>query len=253
MSSICSFDVGTRHLCFCIINKETEQIEAWENIDLGQDYPTETLIVELQKFPQIWDCETILIERQPALNPKMKSFSNEMKMFLTIRKIDYKKNCDIRFYSSKYKVDFFEKDFEFPIEIYNTKNGKKMSNYMKTKKEGLYLMTHFVSNQQNPDTTTFYLGNTQMCKRDLADSFLQGLSFIRRIKHKKSTITARKPSTRQKKYKKFSKSNLKYIWKIEYNNNENVFDDFINDYGESIKREYGFNYEIEQVKMEILT
>ena len=112
MTRVCSFDVGIRHLAFCIINRETEIIENWENIDLGEDYPTENLIIELQKFPQIWDCETILIEKQVRMNPRMNSFSNELKMFLTIRKVDYKKNCDIRFYSSKYKVDFFEKDFE---------------------------------------------------------------------------------------------------------------------------------------------
>lgn len=251
--SVCSFDVGTRHLCFCIINKETEQIEEWENVDLGQDFPTENLITELQKFPQIWDCETILIEKQPRLNPRMNSFSNELKMFLTIRKVDYKKNCDIRFYSSKYKVDFFGKDFDFPPEIYKTKSGKKMSNYMKTKKEGLCLMKQLIHNQHNPDTITFYLGNTQMCKRDLADSFLQGLSFIRRTKTKRSTITARKPTTRQKKYKKFSKSNLKYIWRTDYAKNERLFDEFVNDYGDSIRREFGFNYELEQVKIEILS
>lgn len=250
--SICSFDVGTRHLCFCILNRETEQIEEWENIDLGEDYPTENLIVELGNFPQIWGCETILIERQPRMNPKMNSFSNELKMFLTIRKVDYKKNCDIRFYSSKYKVDFFEKDFEFPPEIYKTKSRKAMSSYMKTKKEGLYLMKQLIHNQIDPDVITFYLGNKELNKRDLADSFLQGLSFIRRTKKKRSTITARKPTTRQKKYKKFSKSNLKYIWRTDYANNERVFDEFVNDYGDSIRREFGFNYDIEQVRIEIL-
>jgi len=251
--TVCSFDVGTRHLCFCIINLETEQIEEWENVDLGTDYPTENLILELQKFPQIWDCETILIERQPSLNPAMKSFSNELKMFLTIRKVDYEKNCDIRFYSSKYKTDFFGKEFDFPSEIYKTKSGKKMSNYMKTKKEGLYLMKQLIHNQKNEDTITFYLGNTQMCKRDLADSFLQGLSFIRRTRKRVSTITARKPTTRQKKHKKFSKSNLKFIWRTDYANKDMLFENFITDYQDSVRREFGFNYNLEQVKIEILT
>lgn len=251
MSSICSFDVGTRHLAFCIINKETEIIEEWENIDLGQDFPTENLIIELQKFPQIWDCETILIEKQVRMNPRMNSFSNELKMFLTIRKVDFKKNCDIRFYSSKYKVDFFEKDLDFPSDIYKTKSGKNMTNYMKTKKEGLHLMKQLI-HHQNRDIITFYLGNTQMCKRDLADSFLQGLSFIRRTAKKRSTITARKPTVRQKKHKKFSKSNLKYVWRLEYVKNEKPFDEFIVDYQDSIKREFGFNYDLDQVKIEIL-
>lgn len=253
-NTICSFDVGTRHLAFCIIDKATEQIKEWENIDLGQEnqFQTETLIQELSKFPEIWDCETVLIERQPSLNPKMKSFSNELKMFLTIRKIDFKKNCDIRFYSSKYKTDFFSdsKTFEFPDSIYKTQNGKKMTNYMRTKKEGLYLMNQLIFIQNNPDIIQFYLGNTQMCKRDLADSFLQGLSFIRKTRRNVSTITARKPTKRQTKYKKYSKSNLKFLWR---SGESDSISDFVETYRDSIRRNYGFSFSLDDVKRDLLT
>ena len=54
--------------------------------------------------------------------------------------------------------------------------------------------------------------NVSKKKDDLADSYLQAISYLRYSLQKKTgKIVARKPTSRQLKYHKFSKSNLKYL------------------------------------------
>ena len=56
------------------------------------------------------------------------------------------------------------------------------------------------------------LFNVSKKKDDLADSYLQAISYLRYSLQKKTgKVIARKPSKRQIKFHKFSKSNLKYL------------------------------------------
>lgn len=238
MVKIASIDVGTVHLGFCIIESETEEILVWENIDLGS-FPTEGMIEKLSNIPLLWDCETILIEQQPSINAKMKSFSREIKMFLTVRKIDYKKNFNIQFYSSKYKNEVYDGDI--PESLFETKSGKPMKSYEKTKKTAVYIMKQII-HKQSEDNIAFFMGHTEKCKRDLSDCYLQAISFVRRTKRNSSTIMMRKPSSKQVKFKKYSKSNLKYILVEDYFRKSKNVDDFIEGWNIYIKKAFGVNY-----------
>jgi hypothetical protein len=251
MTRVTSIDVGTRHLAYCIVDSEREQILDWDNIDLGP-FPTIGLIEKLTKLPQLWEVDDILVETCHSVNPMIKSFSKEIKMFLTIRKVDWKKNCKIHMYSSKYKTQVFGKDYVFPPEIYETvRSKKKMSKYMRTKHEALYITGELLHKQENDDMINYYLGNTKMCKRDLADSFCQAISFIRRTNAGKSIFSMRAPSKKQIKCKKYSKSNLKYILNKEFLSNNKTIEDFEKEWLIPIQKQYGVYYDRVQMLREL--
>ena len=159
---ITSFDVGIRHLSFCVIDND-ERVLAWENLDLG-DFPTYGMIQLLSKYQYIWDSDVILIEQQPRCNPKMKAFSTELKMFLTIRKYDFDKKCKIMYYPSKYKLEVYQ-DNDLP-EFENIKQLQR-----RNKEKCRFIMTKII-HKQHPDIVIFYLSNVKSRKDDLGDSYL---------------------------------------------------------------------------------
>ena len=237
---VTSFDVGIRHLAFCIIDDET--ILSWENLDL-KDFPTENMITILSKYPAIWDSDVILIEQQPRLNPKMKAFSTELKMFLTIRKYDYNKKCKIMYYPSKYKLEVYDGD-DLP-EFNNIKQLQR-----KNKEKCRFIMSKIIY-KQSIDIIIFYLSNLKSRKDDLGDSYLQGVSYIRRQKKNKKEVYMRRPSSKQLKYKKFSKSNLKYILIEDFIRKDKTLDDFLIEYNTPIKKLYGIDYDKNEIIIEL--
>ena len=62
----------------------------------------------------------------------------------------------------------------------------------------------------------------------------------------------RRPSKKQLNYKKQSKSNLKYILVEDYLRKEKTLDDFLCDYDVPIKKIYGVDYDLDEIKLEIV-
>ena len=247
-ADILSIDPGIKHLGLCSIESKTELIDDWGNLDLGL-FPTEGMITQLSKLPKIYNCNDMLIERQPRINPKMSAFSKEIKMFLTIRKIDYKKNYKIIFYSSKFKNEIYDGDIPDEVLI-SSRTGKRKKDYDINKDTAVYIVKQII-HKQTDDNIVYFLGQTHKCKRDLADAFLQAISFSRRKNAKKSVVMMRRPSSKQKKYKKYSKSNLKYILVTDYLRNgtdaQEQLNEFMKKYETSIRKAFGVDFDEDDI------
>ncbi len=84
---ILSIDVGTKNLAYCVIDPETEEIKQWDNISLESDPKNmNKLCMELiQTMDMLGIAEnmtTVLIEKQPKINPKMKTIRQVFTLLL---------------------------------------------------------------------------------------------------------------------------------------------------------------------------
>ena len=201
---IVSFDVGIKNLSFCIVD-EKEKIIKWENINLS-DSPIRgdkqiALICELDNRPCLLDADIILIEKQPRFNPTMRVMGGCIKTYFLMRGvIDNSKKMKVLEYSPKHKLQCYEGP---KVEVTGC------NQYVKNKKLSIIYCRKMIIYE---DQKFIDLFNVSKKKDDLADSYLQGISYLRYSLQKKTgKIVARKPTKRQIKYHKFSKSNLKYL------------------------------------------
>ena len=110
---ICSWDVGIKHLAYCIINVKNDgfKIEKWENIDLTED----------EKFK----CSGLLKKNKLDQSEKVcgagakyfREMNNEIKYYCGIHK-------------SQYKINFDEIENKM-IEKYNNQSKEKCQNISK--------------------------------------------------------------------------------------------------------------------------
>ena len=167
-----SFDVGIKNLAYCQIDTsidnsiETDKwnIVDWNVVDCSAKNYILKLIEELEAIPNLLDSDIILIEKQPSCNPKMRIISTAIYVYFTIR-IQYENNKKIKlmYYSPKYKLRCCNEKFEIKVK----------SKYAYNKKLAVYHTKYLL------DKSIFLeYFNSHKKKDDLADSFLQGLSYI---------------------------------------------------------------------------
>ena len=197
-----SFDIGVKNLGYCILNK-AQEIQYWEVIDLETTDETESCIALVKAFdsrPHMLDIDTVLIEKQPSFNPKMKTISHIVQSYYIIRKMtDNEDALDIIFTHPKHKL----KAYNGPVVEVKCK-----TKYNRTKRLGIEYTKRMVTGKW------LEYFNKLKKKDDAADSYLQGIYYlkyqIKRVTKFKKVTCSRKPTVRQEK-RYYSLPNLKYL------------------------------------------
>lgn len=173
---ILSFDVGILNLAYCIFNTELLKIEHWEIIKLEnlKDHGKlhVNLITELDKRNHLIDgIDTVLIEKQPSFNPKMRIIAGCLQTYFIIRgivdsEIPIK---NVIFFNPKHKL----KCYNGPEMVIDSKAKGK---YARTKKTGI-LICEFKLKEYSECETFIKLFKESKKKDDLSDCYLQAITY----------------------------------------------------------------------------
>ena len=213
---VLSWDVGIYNLSYCIIEKnETDEIKIikWDIVNLvdneemkkNRNLIFENIPRKLYEIPELLNVDYVVIENQPSLkNPQMKSIQMILySYFLILGKIigDGDKNTGyidkIDFCSASNKLKVYDGPKIVLEEKINKRKKKIIENTENT--EGSNLKKNKIKYSDKKklaiEHTKYYLEkndkyinffNNHGKKDDLADSFLQGLYYIK--KHKELKI-----------------------------------------------------------------
>ena len=207
---VASFDVGTKNLAFCIL--DNNRIQSWNVLEISyrnNEQLCVNVVKALDAFEELLNVDTVVIEKQPSKNNKMRIVEALLNAYFVINGAtkDTSPITKVAIYSSKHKLGS------------NTIKGK--TNYRERKKLGVTRCAEFLKETADVQDERFAKMFTQSKKKDdLADSLLQGLSYMKddtltSIEHMDldtvCKISARKPNKKQE-AKMYSKSNLKYLF-----------------------------------------
>ena len=162
---ILSFDVGIKNLAFCVMDRQFN-IHSWFCTEIPN--PTtqlKNLLCYLDSLELMENVDTILIEKQPYKNPKMRLLENILLTYFNIRNIDNSNDVKILSYNAKHKLGELGKQIK----------GK--TNYNQRKKLSIQLCNTFLVKYTQEDVFKYYFTKSKK-KDDLADSLLQALSFL---------------------------------------------------------------------------
>ncbi len=174
---ILSFDVGIVNLAYCIFNTTTKKILHWEVIAMenikDHNKLQVSLITNLDRRPQLLNhIDTVLIEKQPSFNPKMRIISGCLQTYFFIRGVVDAEPTNkiklIKFFSPKHKL----KCYSGPALTLNTKSKSK---YTQTKKMGILIAKEKL--KEYLDTSMLPFFETHKKQDDLADSYLQAITY----------------------------------------------------------------------------
>jgi hypothetical protein len=199
---ILSIDVGIRNLAMCMLDETSNLIVQWDVSGVPPEHK-DGLFVSLRDHlddkPWVLQADTILIEKQPDKNRKMKMVEHFLHTYFVIRN----PKAETIIYDARFKIP----DFAGP--------GKAM--YTKRKKASIERCQQFIwNNTVNAHWIPIF--NASKKKDDLADTVMQAISFTKRIEpiqsvsKKSKKLVPRKPNENQKRTR-YSKSNLAYIYK----------------------------------------
>jgi hypothetical protein len=196
-----SIDVGIKNLAMCMLDESSNTIVQWDVSGIPPEhkdglYPC--FRRHLDEKPWVLEAQTILIEKQPGMNKRMKTVENFLHAYFVIKNPD----AETIIYDARHKV---------PDVC-----GKGKTLYRKRKQTAITRCKDFLDN--SPENSHWIEHFTKSKKKDdLADTVLQALSYGNRIPVKvkaKATkkVVARKPTENQI-ATKYSKSNLMWIYK----------------------------------------
>ena len=227
---ILSFDVGIINLAYCIFESTTEKITHWGIIDLKSNESVVfsaripngnstiaraandihiTLIKSLDSLPFLLDVDYVVIEKQPSFNPKMRIIGGCLQSYFYIRGVvDQPRIVSIEFFSPKHKLKCYTGP-QLTIE------SKSKSKYVQTKKMGILIAQ---AKLQEFDESDDFMKLFRSSKKqdDLADSYLQAITFclFKKFKKNKEVIEQQpvKPLTKtqiKKQLKEYLDKNIK--------------------------------------------
>ena len=108
---VLSIDVGMKNLAVCLLNGPA-QIELWEVFNIGDTRDMTRFLSNTVKIldenPEIYNTKrvkTVLIEKQPSFNPKMRAIASALHMYFVIKGFK-----NIKQYSAKYKLHLCKSD-----------------------------------------------------------------------------------------------------------------------------------------------
>ncbi len=159
---ILSFDIGIKNLAYCLIDGEDKSILDWNVLDCSGSNETLSVIQALDNLEYLLEADTVLLEKQPSFNPKMRNISTALYVYFTLR-IQHEQNrkCNIMFYPAKYKLKCSDTQIEH----------KSKCKYRQNKNLGIVHTRELIKTHQ-----IFFEKHKK--KDDLADSYLQGISYI---------------------------------------------------------------------------
>ena len=197
-----SIDVGIRNLAMCMIDENTQAIKYWDVSGVPPEhkdglYPC--FREHLSDRSWVLDASTILIEKQPGQNKRMKTVENFLHAYFVIKS----PKAETIIYDARHKVPDVA--------------GAGKAKYRQRKQTAIARCKEFV--EKGPNNKNWIEHFTKSKKKDdLADTVLQALSYINRIEPKKKEakkvdkINPRKPTQNQTETK-YSKSNLAWFIK----------------------------------------
>ncbi len=199
---ILSIDVGIKNLAMCMIDENTKVIHHWDVSGVPpehQDGLFKSLAHHLNVKPWVLEATTILIEKQPDKNKKMKMVEHFLQAYFVIKC----PNSETIIYDARHKI---------PDVV-----GSGKAQYRKRKNTSIERCQEFIKGDENSHWIPTFVASKK--KDDLADTVMQALSFINRrevpsAKPKKTSekVTPRKPTENQKETK-YSKANLAWFVK----------------------------------------
>ena len=177
---ILSFDIGIKNLAYCVLDKN-HTIFHWNVIDLMQDFDKKAKITtdkladiifeKLTPLKEILDVDFIVLENQPSMkNPKMKTVQIILLSFFVAKRRELGLKYSIDCFLPRNKLDVYKG--EKRQEIIDSITCKSV--YSRTKKMSIEFCKDMIINQ--PDKLEFIKNSKK--KDDLADSFIQGASFL---------------------------------------------------------------------------
>ena len=215
--SILSFDVGIKNLAFCVLKEN--KILHWNVSELkysSNQSLCEAVVNYCDMWPQMLECHTVLIEKQPSRNNKMRIIEALLNAYFVIKgiKSDDSQIAKVLVISAKYKLGS------------NTAKGK--TNYNERKKLSVERCKKFMTLTENENQDFKEIFEKSKKKDDLADTLLQALAYnksemfqrLQDVDFKTSTpsVSARKPTDKQERTGNYSRSNVKYfLLNMKYN------------------------------------
>jgi hypothetical protein len=185
----------------CKFDETSNLVTEWDVSGVPPEHK-DGLFVSLRKHlderPWVLTSDTILIEKQPDKNKKMKMVEHFLHAYFVIRA----PNAETIIYDARFKVPDV--------------SGPGKAQYMKRKKVSIERCRIFIETNEN-NSHWLPIFDASKKKDDLADTVMQAISFTKRIEPKKKDkenkkIVPRKPNENQKNTR-YSLSNLAWIFK----------------------------------------
>ena len=198
---ILSIDVGIRNLAICKFDESSNLIVEWDVSGIPPEHK-DGVFVSLKKHlddrPWVLDVQTILIEKQPDKNKKMKMVEHFLHAYFVIK-------------AEKSETIIYDARFKIPDVA-----GPGKSQYRKRKQTSIDRCKEFI-HKHDCNAHWIPVFNESKKKDDLADTVMQAISFTKRVVvsqpvKKVKNLVARKPNENQKNTK-YSKSNLAWLYK----------------------------------------
>lgn len=198
---ILSIDVGIRNLAMCQFDETSNLVVQWDVSGIPPEHK-DGVYVSLRKHlderPWVLTADTVLIEKQPDRNKKMKTVENFLHAYFVIKA----PQTDTIIYDARFKIPDV--------------SGPGKAQYMKRKKASIERCRLFLEAHEN-NKHWLPIFDASKKKDDLADTVMQAISYTKRIepaasKTQPKKLTPRKPNENQKNTK-YSKANLAWIYK----------------------------------------
>ena len=198
---ILSIDVGIRNLAMCLMDETSGLVSQWDVSGVPpqhEDGLFPCLKTHLDERPWILSATTVLIEKQPDKNRKMKTVENFLHAYCVIRNPD----AETIIYDARHKIP----DVAGP--------GKAL--YRKRKQASVDRCRALLEEPGSVNAHWLPMFKDSKKKDDLADTVMQALSYTRTAKpatkKEPKKLVARKPNEHQKDTK-YSPSNLAWFVK----------------------------------------
>jgi hypothetical protein len=201
---ILSIDVGIRNLAMCLFDEHSTLIKQWDVSGVPPEHRDGTYVSlrkHLDERPWVLEADTVLIEKQPDRNKKMKTVENFLHAYFVIKA----PTTETIVYDARFKIPDV--------------SGPGRAQYMKRKKASIERCKTFLETHEN-NHHWLPVFDASKKKDDLADTVMQAISFTKRVepsttKKVPKKIVARKPNDNQKRTK-YSKPNLLWIYKNDF-------------------------------------
>ena len=201
---ILSIDVGIRNLAMCLFDEHSTLIKQWDVSGVPPEHRDGTYVSlrkHLDERPWVLEADTVLIEKQPDRNKKMKTVENFLHAYFVIKA----PTTETIVYDARFKIPDV--------------SGPGRAQYMKRKKASIERCKAFLETHEN-NHHWLPVFDASKKKDDLADTVMQAISFTKRVepsttKKVPKKIVARKPNDNQKRTK-YSKPNLLWIYKNDF-------------------------------------